>query len=95
MVSTRSSCILPIVVAITAFTIKVSCCIHHVLVGNFGTDYNVTAMLDGTQDVGAGYLYTLEVDAKAGSLTLKNTSAAAAAHPWLSINVRCIRTRVF
>ncbi|EIM82151.1 3-carboxy-cis cis-mucoante lactonizing enzyme [Stereum hirsutum FP-91666 SS1] len=43
-------------------------------------------MLDGTQDVGAGYLYTLEVDAEAGSLTLKNTSAAAAAHPWLSIN---------
>ncbi|KAJ7603324.1 3-carboxy-cis cis-mucoante lactonizing enzyme [Mycena polygramma] len=60
---------------------------HHILVGNFGTVYNVTAMLDGTQDVGAGFLYTLEIDADAGSLTLTHTTPAAAAHPWLSINV--------
>ncbi|KAJ6580217.1 3-carboxy-cis cis-mucoante lactonizing enzyme [Mycena sp. CBHHK59/15] len=59
---------------------------HHILVGNFGTNYNVTAMLDGTQDVGEGFLYTLVVDADAGSLTLEHTSPAAAAHPWLSVN---------
>lgn len=92
MTFVRSSRVLPLVVAVTAFALQASCCLHHVLVGNFGTDYNVTAMLDGTQDVGAGYLYTLEIDAEAGSLALKNTSVAAAAHPWLSINVRCIYT---
>ncbi|KAJ7153419.1 3-carboxy-cis cis-mucoante lactonizing enzyme [Mycena crocata] len=43
-------------------------------------------MLDGTQDVGAGFLYTLVVDGDAGSLTLAHTSLAAAAHPWLSLN---------
>jgi hypothetical protein len=71
---------------------------HHILVGNFGTNYNVTAMLDGTQDVGKGFLYTLVVDAYAKSLTLEHTYAAAAAHPWLSVNVRCrplIRHRTF
>jgi hypothetical protein len=60
---------------------------HHILVGNFGTVYNVTAMLDGTQDVGKGFLYTLVVDVEAKSLTLKHTTPAAAAHPWLSVNV--------
>ncbi|KAF7369777.1 3-carboxy-cis,cis-mucoante lactonizing enzyme [Mycena venus] len=59
---------------------------HHILVGNFGTVYNVTAMLDGTQDVGKGFLYTLVVDADAKSLTLTHTTPAAAAHPWLSVN---------
>ncbi|KAK7055513.1 3-carboxy-cis,cis-mucoante lactonizing enzyme [Favolaschia claudopus] len=59
---------------------------HHVLVGNFGSAYNVTKMLDGTQDVGEGYLYTLAVDAHAKSLTLTHTTRAAAAHPWLSVN---------
>ncbi|KAJ7190700.1 3-carboxy-cis cis-mucoante lactonizing enzyme [Mycena pura] len=43
-------------------------------------------MLDGTQDVGKGFLYTLEVDAEAKSLALARTSLATAAHPWLSIN---------
>ncbi|KAJ6554439.1 3-carboxy-cis cis-mucoante lactonizing enzyme [Mycena capillaripes] len=43
-------------------------------------------MLDGTQDVGDGFLYTLEIDADAGSLTLTHTTPAAAAHPWLSVN---------
>ncbi|KAJ7161093.1 3-carboxy-cis cis-mucoante lactonizing enzyme [Mycena filopes] len=43
-------------------------------------------MLDGTQDVGKGFLYTLVVDAAAKSLTLTHTTAAAAAHPWLSVN---------
>lgn len=93
MVPMLSSRVLPVVVSITAFALGASCCTHRVLVGNFGTDYNVTAMLDGTQDVGAGYLYTLEVDAIAGSLKLKHTSVAAAAHPWLSINVRRISTQ--
>ncbi|KAJ7293168.1 3-carboxy-cis cis-mucoante lactonizing enzyme [Mycena rebaudengoi] len=59
---------------------------HHILVGNFGTEYNVTAMLDGTQDVGKGFLYTLILDSDAGSLALEHTSPAAAAHPWLSLN---------
>lgn len=26
--------------------------VHHLLVGNFGTNYNVTLMLNGTQHVG-------------------------------------------
>ncbi|KAJ7903875.1 3-carboxy-cis cis-mucoante lactonizing enzyme [Mycena leptocephala] len=43
-------------------------------------------MLDGTQDVGKGFLYTLVVDVEAKSLTLKHTTPAAAAHPWLSVN---------
>ncbi|KAJ7750895.1 3-carboxy-cis cis-mucoante lactonizing enzyme [Mycena metata] len=43
-------------------------------------------MLDGTQDVGKGFLYTLVVDADAKSLTLEHTNRAAAAHPWLSVN---------
>ncbi|KAJ7457062.1 3-carboxy-cis cis-mucoante lactonizing enzyme [Mycena latifolia] len=43
-------------------------------------------MLDGTQDVGKGLLYTLVVDSDAKSLTLEHTSPAAAAHPWLSVN---------
>ncbi|KAJ7455003.1 3-carboxy-cis cis-mucoante lactonizing enzyme [Mycena galericulata] len=43
-------------------------------------------MLDGTQDVGKGFLYTLLVDAEAKSLTLQHTTPAAAAHPWLSVN---------
>ncbi|KAJ3775443.1 3-carboxy-cis cis-mucoante lactonizing enzyme [Lentinula raphanica] len=41
-------------------------------------------MLDGTQNVGDGFIYTFEVDSDAGTLTLLNTSNAAAAHPWLS-----------
>lgn len=61
---------------------------HHILVGNFGTDYNVTLMLDGTQDVGDGYLYTLLLDADKKTLDLVATSKAQAAHPWLSLNVR-------
>jgi hypothetical protein len=61
---------------------------HHILVGNFGQDYNVTEMLDGTQDVGNGFLYTLVVDTDAKSLALTHTTRAAAAHPWLSVNVR-------
>ncbi|KIK67800.1 hypothetical protein GYMLUDRAFT_81328 [Collybiopsis luxurians FD-317 M1] len=60
--------------------------IHHVLVGNFGTNYNVTLMLDGTQFVGDGFLYTFEVDTDAGTLRLLNTTNAAAAHPWLSFD---------
>ncbi|KAJ7827857.1 3-carboxy-cis cis-mucoante lactonizing enzyme [Mycena olivaceomarginata] len=59
---------------------------HHILVGNFGQDYNVTEMLDGTQDVGNGFLYTLVVDTDAKSLALTHTTRAAAAHPWLSVN---------
>ncbi|KAJ7051585.1 3-carboxy-cis cis-mucoante lactonizing enzyme [Mycena amicta] len=43
-------------------------------------------MLDGTQDVGKGFLYALEVDTDAKSLSLLRTSLATAAHPWLSIN---------
>ncbi|KAJ7123746.1 3-carboxy-cis cis-mucoante lactonizing enzyme [Mycena epipterygia] len=43
-------------------------------------------MLDGTQDVGKGFLYTLVVDSDAGTLSLKHTTPAAAAHPWLSVN---------
>ncbi|KAF5393003.1 hypothetical protein D9757_001314 [Collybiopsis confluens] len=61
--------------------------VHHVLVGNFGTNYNVTLMLDGTQNVGDGFLYTFEVDTDAGTLVLLNTTNAAAAHPWLSFDV--------
>ncbi|KAF7296835.1 3-carboxy-cis,cis-mucoante lactonizing enzyme [Mycena indigotica] len=59
---------------------------HHVLVGNFGSEYNVTLMLDGTQDVGLGFLYALEIDTEKKSLELVKTSPAAAAHPWLSVN---------
>ncbi|KAF7314208.1 3-carboxy-cis,cis-mucoante lactonizing enzyme [Mycena kentingensis (nom. inval.)] len=59
---------------------------HHILVGNFGSVYNVTLMLDGTQDVGRGFLYALEVDAEAKSFSLIRTSLAYAAHPWISIN---------
>ncbi|KAJ6465794.1 3-carboxy-cis cis-mucoante lactonizing enzyme [Mycena sanguinolenta] len=59
---------------------------HHILVGDFGTLYNQTLMLPGTQDVGKGFLYTLVVDAETKSLTLTHTTPAAAAHPWLSIN---------
>ncbi|KAJ7607507.1 3-carboxy-cis cis-mucoante lactonizing enzyme [Roridomyces roridus] len=43
-------------------------------------------MLDGTQDVGKGFLYSLLVDADAKTLTLEHTTPAAAAHPWLSVN---------
>jgi len=60
---------------------------HHILVGNFGTDYNVTKMLDGSQDVGDGYLYTLLLDADQGTLELVATSKAQSAHPWISLNV--------
>jgi carboxy-cis,cis-muconate cyclase len=59
---------------------------HHILVGNFGTVYNQTLMLDGTQDVGKGFLYTLVVDGDEKTLTLTHTTPAAAAHPWLSVN---------
>ncbi|TRM61230.1 3-carboxy-cis cis-mucoante lactonizing enzyme [Schizophyllum amplum] len=41
-------------------------------------------MLDGTQHVGDGYLYTLAVDTDRGTLELVNTTTAASAHPWLS-----------
>ncbi|KAL1671474.1 3-carboxy-cis cis-mucoante lactonizing enzyme [Schizophyllum commune] len=41
-------------------------------------------MLDGTQHVGDGYLYTLAVDADRGTLQLLNSTSAASAHPWLS-----------
>lgn len=44
-------------------------------------------MLDGTQHVGDGYLYTMQLDADAGTLKLLNTTGAAAAHPWLSVDV--------
>ena len=74
-------------VAAIASIARSSAHVHHVLVGNFGTNYNVTRMLDGTQHVGDGYLYTLAVDADRGTLQLLNTTSAASAHPWLSYDV--------
>ncbi|KAL1689631.1 Lactonase, 7-bladed beta-propeller-domain-containing protein [Schizophyllum commune] len=71
-------------VAAIASIARSSAHVHHVLVGNFGTNYNVTLMLDGTQHVGDGYLYTLAVDADRGTLQLLNSTSAASAHPWLS-----------
>ncbi|KAJ7596934.1 3-carboxy-cis cis-mucoante lactonizing enzyme [Mycena floridula] len=44
-------------------------------------------MLDGTQHVGDGYLYTFQVDSDAGTLELVNTTSAASAHPWLSVDL--------
>lgn len=79
---TKSSCILSLLLASVAGEL------HHVLVGNFGTDYNVTLMLDGTQNVGNGYIYTFEIDSDTGTLALVNTTNAASAHPWLSYDVR-------
>ncbi|KAJ4479300.1 3-carboxy-cis cis-mucoante lactonizing enzyme [Lentinula aciculospora] len=43
-------------------------------------------MLDGTQNVGDGYIYIFEVDSDAGTLVLLNTTNAASAHPWLSFD---------
>ncbi|KAF7320514.1 3-carboxy-cis,cis-mucoante lactonizing enzyme [Mycena chlorophos] len=82
----RSLTFLSLAFATSVFTSKPGSSKHHVLVGNFGSVYNVTLMLDGTQDVGQGYLYTLEIDTDTKSLALKHTVLAQAAHPWLSIN---------
>ncbi|KAJ3902584.1 3-carboxy-cis cis-mucoante lactonizing enzyme [Lentinula edodes] len=43
-------------------------------------------MLDGTQNVGNGYLYTFEINSDTGTLALVNTTNAASAHPWLSFD---------
>jgi len=80
----------PALLALTISSTQVIAHKHHILVGNFGTDYNVTKMLDGSQDVGDGYLYTLLLDADQGTLELVATSKAQSAHPWISLNVsRC------